>query len=96
MVEFKITGSPNAYICTARYGPKKGPLLPIEIVTDVAFREEAEIRAAYKSIPTLIAKEAENKERDERTRLERIAHRQRQSKARKKRKKEAESGGGEK
>jgi dsRNA-specific ribonuclease len=90
MVEFKITGVLKNYTCTARYGPKQGPLEAIQVVEGVAFREEAEVRASYLAIPILFAREAANAEKDEKTRLERGLHRGEQKKLKRKKKREAE------
>lgn len=89
MVEFKISGALNNYTCTARYGPKSGAMEAIQVVQGVAFREEAEVRAAYAAIPILLSKEMENAEMDERTRVQRVLRRQEQSRLKKKRKREA-------
>ncbi|KAJ5979822.1 hypothetical protein N7481_007120, partial [Penicillium waksmanii] len=89
MVEFKITGALNNYTCTARYGPKQGPLEDMTVVRGVAFREEAEVRAAYAAIPLLVDGEIMNAEKDRQTQLERVVHRQEQNKLKKKRKREA-------
>ncbi|CAI7576621.1 unnamed protein product [Penicillium pancosmium] len=89
MVEFKITGALNNYTCTARYGYKKGPLEDMTVVRGVAFREEAEVRAAYAAIPVLVDREEMNAEKDRQTQIERVVHRQEQNKLKKKRKREA-------
>lgn len=89
VVEFKVTGTPNHYICTAKYGPKQGPLEEIHAVREMAFRDEAEIRVAYMAIPTLHAKEAENAVKDEQTRLERAALKLQKTQLKKQRRREA-------
>lgn len=89
MVEFKITGALNNYTCTARYGAKQGPLEDMTVVRGVAFREEAEIRAAYAAIPVLVDREERNAEKDRLTQIERVVHRQEQNKLKKRRKREA-------
>ncbi|KAJ5600761.1 hypothetical protein N7450_001828 [Penicillium hetheringtonii] len=88
-VEFKISGNLNNYTCTARYGPKQGPLEDILAVHGVTYREEAEIRAAYAAIPLLKDKEAENAMQDEQVKVERAAQKAETMRLKKKRKHEA-------